>query len=329
MRVRWVVLLIVFGLLLPKGAAQAQDDGLVRLSALEITLWPEYDEPELLVIFQGRLADDVPLPAALTLTIPKEASRLHAVASVNEAGERLNAAHDVQAAGDGIKVTFTSLEHRAFQLEYYWDILQVEGKRRWFEFFYQLDVPVDDFALELQQPLGATSLVMEPPAAESYPGFADLTYHLLSFGAMDAGQVVSWQVSYEKPDSSSGSGLGTGAIIAIGVALVVVIGGFWIAGSRRQAGRRRPSPQPRAARPPKSSRRRRGKDRKGTQPRRAPSSPTRTRSSRRSRPAQLARPAEPQTSPLPAGGFFCHQCGTAQKPEAIFCHNCGARRKGA
>ena len=307
---RWIlvttfVLLAVMGRLWLGLPALAQEAEPVRLSALEITLWPEFDRPELLVIFQGRLADDVPLPAVLTLTMPREAGEPHAVASVDEAGQRLTAAHDVQVVGDELKVTYTSLEHRAFQFEYYWDILQVAGDERRFEFAYKLDAVVDDFSLELQRPSGASNVILQPLAAESYPGFADLTYHRLPFGAVDAGQVASWQVSYTKSgaglsaealstgapapspavrgNSSSGSGFPTGAAVAIGVALVVLVGGSWIVGSRRRAERQRSGPWLKKAKPPVAS--------------------------------------------SPEGGF-CHRCGAAQKPDAMFCHNCGARRKG-
>ena len=253
-RVRWtLVMMAVLGLLWPEGSTLAQDAEPVRLSALEIALWPDFDRPELLVIFQGQLADDVSLPAVLTLTIPKEAGEPHAVASVDEAGQRLNAEYDVQVLGDEIEITYTSLEHRAFQFEYYLDALQVKGKRRQFTFRYALDVPVDDLALELQQPSVATNVVLNPPAVETRRGFDDLTYHRLPLGALDAGQRVEWQVSYNE----SGSALG---FIAVGGALVLVLGSLWVVGSRRQAEGRPKASRRQGAKPP---RRKKRKERSG------------------------------------------------------------------
>lgn len=317
--VRWTLVMVaVLGLLWPEGPTLAQDAEPVRLSALEIALWPEFDRPELLVIFQGRLADDVSLPAVLTLTIPKEAGEPHAVASVDEAGQRLDAGYDVQVLGDEIKVTYTSLEHRAFQFEYYLDALRLKGKRREFTFSYALDVPVDDLALELQQPSGATNVVLNPPAVETRRGFADLTYHRLPLGAVDAGQRVEWRVSYNE----SGSTLG---FVAVGGALVLLLGGLWLVGSRRRAEGQRKAPRQQGAKPPKRKKR---KDRKGAQPRPQSSSAAR---SRPSRPLRSVRSAEPETSgaaSFPPDGF-CHQCGTLLKGDALFCHRCGVRRKGA
>ncbi len=305
---KWMVVAVLVtamvGLNRPGLPALAQDTASARLCVLEISLWPEFDKPELLVIFQGRLADDVPLPAVLTLTIPGDAGEPHAVAAVDEAGQRLNAAHDVQALGEEIKVTYTSLEYRTFQFEYYLDGLQVDGKRRQFTFRYRADVPLDDLTLEFQQPSGAANVVLDPPAVETSLGFGGLTYHRLPLGPLDAGQMVAWQVSYEKSDprlsadATGSSGPGFGLVALIGIALAVALGGLWVVGSPRRRGKK----------PPKHKRR---KDRKGTQPGLA-------------RPAQ---PTPPTKTALPSG--FCHQCGASLKADAVFCHRCGTRRKGA
>lgn len=321
--------------------AQAQDADPVRLSALEIALWPEFDEPEVLVIFQGRLADDVPLPAQLTLTMPQEAGEPHAVAAVDEKGGRWTAEYDVQATDDGIEVMYTSLGYRAFQFEYYLDILQMDGERRGFTFYYSLDVPVDDLALELQQPSGATNVVLNPPPAEAYAGFAGLTYHRLPFGAMSAGQTVTWQVDYDKTSSrlsaealstdssepvptvsepsSFASGSTAGVVFVVGVGLALVAGAIWIVGSRRRAGRRAPESRSQGPKPPKQKRRR---DKRGGRAR------SKSASGPSSQPVQAAQPV-PSTKPTtayPPGGF-CHQCGTPLKEDALFCHCCGTRRK--
>jgi len=319
--VKWTLLaLALLPLLWTEQPALAQDADPVRLSALEISLWPEFDRPELLVIFEGRLADDVPLPAVLTLTMPRAAGEPHAVAAVDESNQRLNSSYDVQVLGDEIKITYTSLEHRAFQFEYYLDALQGSVTRRQFTFSYALDLSVDDLALELQQPSGATNVVLDPPAATTYTGFADLTYYRLPLGAVDAGQRVAWRVSYDKTGSSLG-------IVAVGVALVLLLGGLWIVGSRRQAKGRRDGSRRQDAKPPQRSKRDKRKDRKDAQPGSGSPSPAH---SGPSGPPRSVRPAEPLSSgaaSLPPGGF-CHHCGAPLKEDGLFCHRCGTPRKG-
>lgn len=331
-------LLLLFG---GQGAVLAQETAPLRLSTLEISLWPEFDRPELLVIVQGRLADDVPLPARLTLTIPRKAGEPHAVAWMAQDGALLQAAYDLQEVSDGIAVTYTALEGRSFQLEYYLDALQIKGQQRQFTFEYRLDVATDELVLELQQPAGATNVVSDPPATETSAGFAGLTYHRLTLQDLAAGQSVEWQVRYDKsglrlsaetlpteeaaaatPDPSLGANAAFGAVAVVGIALAAALAGLWIVGSRRQAEAQRARVQPRRARAPKPRKR---KDRKGAPPRPKslpPSAPA------QDRPAPPPEPAAWEDADYPAGGF-CHQCGVALKEDALFCHRCGAQRKGA
>lgn len=326
--------------------ALAQDVTPVRLSSLEIDLWPEFDRPELLVIFQGRLADDVTLPIRLMLTLPQEVGEPHAVAWVDQDGNRLQAKYDVQPVGEDLKVTYTSLQGRAFQFEYYIDALRLEGQQRQFIFRYRLDVATDNLKLELQQPTGATNVVLAPPAAETSPGFAGLTYHLLPLGAVEAGQIVEWQVRYDKsslqlsaealseeeekePSSSGasvgGSGAAFGVVAVIGVALAMVLAALWVVGSRRQTETQRLEAQAQGLRPPKPKRR---KDRKGTRPRLKPAPPVQAHPSQPAQPAGLAEPTTPPVTSYPPGGY-CHQCGTLLQEDALFCHRCGAQCKEA
>lgn len=325
----WLAIGLLSGLWLlfgGQGAVLAQETAPLRLSALEISLWPEFDRPELLVIVQGRLADDVPLPARLTLTIPREAGEPHAVAWMAQDGALLQAAYDLEQVGDGIAVTFTALEGRSFQLEYYLDALQVKGQQRQFTFDYRLDVATDELTLELQQPAGATNVVSDPSATETTVGFAGLTYHRLTLQDWAAGQTVEWQIRYDKAglhlsaetlptkeaeateaDSSLAFNAAFGAVAIVGVALAAALVGLWIVGSRRQAEAQRVREQSRRAR---ASKPRKRQDRKGAPPR--PKSPS---------PSAAAQDR-------PAGGF-CHQCGAPLKEDALFCHRCGAQRKSA
>ena len=51
------------------GSSAAQDA--IRLQQLQVDLWAEYDQPAMLVIYQGTLAPDTPLPTTLTLRLPE------------------------------------------------------------------------------------------------------------------------------------------------------------------------------------------------------------------------------------------------------------------
>ena len=71
----------------------------IKLSSLQVQLWPEYDQPSMLVIYDLKLPDDTRLPISLTLRLPKDAN-LVAVASQAADGSLLNADYQGPAKGE-------------------------------------------------------------------------------------------------------------------------------------------------------------------------------------------------------------------------------------
>ena len=46
-------------------------------SEFVVELWPEYDQPTVLVIYRANLSDDVPLPATVTFRLPEHVEDVH------------------------------------------------------------------------------------------------------------------------------------------------------------------------------------------------------------------------------------------------------------
>jgi hypothetical protein len=76
-RIHLICLLVVL-LCLPALSSHAQEP--VSLSTFNVALWPEYDQPTLLVIYKGQIAPQVSLPAEITFRIPSQAGKPFAVA---------------------------------------------------------------------------------------------------------------------------------------------------------------------------------------------------------------------------------------------------------
>lgn len=64
------------------GPVLAQDTP--SLSNLEVALWPEFDRPEVLVIYRGLFAPETPLPLLVEIRIPARAGEPTAMAYVGE-----------------------------------------------------------------------------------------------------------------------------------------------------------------------------------------------------------------------------------------------------
>jgi hypothetical protein len=294
------------------GSVQAQDTPTV--SSLEITLWPEFDKPEVLVIYRGMLTADTPLPVPLEIHLPARVAQPSAVAYVAEDGQRFNQEHTTRVEDESLVVSF-ELATPSFQLEYY-DTLPVDSAgQRNYEYTYVADYPITALSLEFQVPPTAEGFALEP-AADSVTQQSDgLTYHLVQAGTVEQGETNSWTFTYQKadedltisgfvqpdaPEAAAPSPMedtGNSAVWIFLVAFVALIAvgvaAFWL-GRRAQ-----PISQPP---PPSSTRHKRRGGGRGEQP-------------------------GIQRTPLPGSqeALFCHQCGAELRSDSEFCHRCGIK----
>jgi len=172
------------------GSARAQQD--IRLDALRIRLWPEFDNNDLLVIAIGQTSEDTAIPVTLTFTLPADAE-LHTVAQIID-GAVLNAKYE--ESGREVEV-FT--ENGTFQIEYYLPVIEAsdDGSRS-YEFEWVLDYPVDNLVWEVQQPPGTGSLRIEPETNAVWVDEFGFPNYLLASQNAEVGDVVSVNVSYRR-----------------------------------------------------------------------------------------------------------------------------------
>jgi hypothetical protein len=302
-------LVLVFCLVLVAVPGQAQSSP--TLSSLEISLWPEYDRPDVLVIERGQFAADTPLPVAVEWRIPASVGQPHAVAYVSADGQRLNQDYTTRVEGDWLVVTF-DLGTPSFQLEYYTTLPIDATSRREFTFSYIADYALDTLNLEVQVPPAANDFAVEPPADSTIQGTDGLTYQLIAAGPLAQGKSKSWTVTYQKTGSEltvdsfasdqpstematpTAQSSDNSLIIIFAVSFVALIAvgasAFWL-GKHTQP-----------ASPAVSHSSRGGKRRGGG----------------KKQPPQVARLGNDRVQ-------FCHQCGTALRLDAEFCHKCGAQ----
>ena len=310
-----ILLILIFLVVVLGSQALAQDVPL--LSDLGVSLWPEYDRPEVLVIYRGVFAEDTPLPIPVEISIPARVGQPTAVAYVDESGQRLNQEYTTRVSGDSLVVMF-ELNTVGFQLEYY-DALPPDAEgRREYTYAYTADYPVTDLNLDFQVPPTAQGFVLDPPADSAITEADGLVYNLVNVGALAKGEERSWTFAYQKdneeltvstftqPDTTvpATAGAAEGAdnstilIFLVAFVALIVVGGtaFWL-------GRRT---QPLQSEPP------------------APSRPKRRGSGGGSQTPHQRLPSSGGQEAL-----FCHHCGAQLRADSDFCHKCGtAVRRG-
>jgi len=276
-------------------AAQSPD----RIATLSISVWPEYDDPSVLVIYDGEFANKDGYPREVAFLVPASA-KINATAYGNTNGEFFNTdPWKTQDAGNGWTRVLFTIPQPMFHVEYYYSPLQGSPDKK-MEYVFNATSAADSVQLEIQEPLKATNFKTDPVAATQTARGHDFKYHVFQFSNVAAGQNLKVQVSYTKTDPNpsvanisvpanslpSDSALNANTspsnnwilpvgIGAGGVALAVL--GFLAWRMRRES-----NDEPR--------RRMRNKKSQGAV-------------------------------------AFCHECGSALRSQDVFCSKCGTQRK--
>lgn len=173
-------------------------DNISKLKELAVSYWPEYDKPSVLIIYRGKLPDNVRLPARVKLFVPKE-TVISSTAEVDENGQfQYDYAWPTHSVVSSFNYKELSFETRypTFQAEVYWQTISSSPTR---SFNLQLKTPVavENLNVEIQEPLKATNFKLEPQAAE-VSNDGTFNYHRYSFGSQPAEKELIFKVAYEK-----------------------------------------------------------------------------------------------------------------------------------
>jgi hypothetical protein len=157
---RKLLLILAVGMFLAfPFSASAQSDA--ALSFVTVQLWPEYDQPSMLVIVDFQTAANTSLPATLTFRIPSDAN-LIAVASDAGNGQFLDHLYDSPIAeGEYQTFSLTVEENKPHRFEYY-QPLAFNGEDRIFSYLWDNGYAVENFQYLFLEPLDVTSVSLDP-----------------------------------------------------------------------------------------------------------------------------------------------------------------------
>ena len=297
-----LVAIFVVGLVSPVGA---QGTGLA-IDKASLRLWPEYDDPGLLVILSGSITGTTKFPQQVAFPIPANTRGIQAT-FIDANGDLLSQPWQIV---DG-KLTY-SLPSPDFQIEYYLD-RPAGGNQRDISYSFESPYPIRALEVAAQQPARASAFAMTPQSQRSVQGSDGFTTYLVDRANVGAGDKLPINIRYTKNDqglsvaqakidntASSGTANPIGAasgrkstdwlpilLIGLGVALLAGAGIYWFL-------RIRPTPAP------------------------APVPAKAQTSSKASPPPQPARSTN---------AVFCTQCGRQLGSSDRFCAQCGTPRK--
>ncbi len=319
--------LLLVGLLI-FGAAIAYAQGDEQIERLSVQLWPEFDQPETLVIAHGSLADASSFPATLTFNLPVGIMKMNAVAILaDEGGALLNHPYELEQRDGASQLSFALDAPMDFYFEYYDpDIMTNNGDERSLAYEFIADYAVQDLSIEVQQPPEAENMQLSPDPDNVSVSNNQFTYHIYKRSNLAPGSTFSFAGTYQKqgdmltndlvvnipepseplqplqpaPPKKQDWTLMLGyALVGLGAAVLVFAGVMWYINRNRSQEEYEPAP-------------RRPSRKKGKSP-----------AARVPQPKGVQQSASSSSS----DARFCPHCGTAYKQDALFCHKCGKPRR--
>ncbi len=284
---------LLFLLLLPVSVG-AQST--IQLASVSVDLWPEYDQPGVLVIYRIDLARDTALPAIFVLRVPA-AAQVNAVATVDPDKGLVNAPYERAIQGDWSTLTITT-NSLQIQAEYYVTLLR-DGINRHVSYEWPGDNPVETLDVNFLLPPAADLLKIDPAPMTTGPGQGGLTNYLIRTANPPVGQPFNVTVDYKRQTDELGiaslpvqavstPGANTPGRASAPVAWSWVLGGL---GVLLVAGGVVGFIRLRRANPPAAVRKER---------------------------SPLLAEAARET-------IYCSECGKRAQPGDVFCRTCGAR----
>lgn len=292
---KWLLLPLLFAFLAIPFPAGAQ--GGVNLESVTVQLWPEFDQPAMLVILNIQLAPTVSLPTKLTFQLPGNVEKpfVVAVGPTAQTVSDQNVDYAYQKNGEWLEVTVTA-DYPAIQIEYYDSGLMIQDENRSFTYLWPGNYAAGELNISLRVPVDTTEVTTDPEMRDVTPVGSGQTF--LEWGTSDlgAGEQLPINLAYTKTSdrlSVSDQPLETGIVdestegrvslsnylpyILGGLGFLLILGGglyFW------QSSKGKTNPR----------RRHRSND-------------------------------EDDDSE----NVYCHQCGKRAQPNDRFCRTCGTR----
>jgi hypothetical protein len=187
--------LLILTLLWMPAVVHAQDS--LRFETMQIDLWPEYDQPAMLVIYRASLTADTQLPVEVGIRIPAAVGEPNAVAVRQDGGQPFNAEYTRVEDGEWATIFF-SARFREIQIEYYDPGIERQGDTRQYQFVWPGDYAIDNLRILVQQPTGAENVTTFPRLSSITQDAFGLSYYGGEIGSVAAGETFDLTITYDK-----------------------------------------------------------------------------------------------------------------------------------
>jgi len=190
---------VAFGLALALQALDvpaAKAESGPTFTEMVVTVLPEYDQPRVLVVLQGELPADTPLPVEVSLRLPADATVTYACSVKASSEERICEQPTSEPDGDYQAVTY-DLTTPVMYVEYYYGTFTGAGPRST-DFSFWPPYPSKSLQLAIPAPSDATDFNVSPAATRT-ANEQGAKHYIYDFQDVPSDKSINVQLTYSRP----------------------------------------------------------------------------------------------------------------------------------
>src|SRR3990167_5712456 len=166
------------------GAGEASSD--LSIGRMKVSIMPEYDDPSVLAIYDGRFEEVSNYPIKTSFLIPR-GSVISDACSLSHEGQHFCQLYRTVNRGEHDEVSLL-LPYPNFYLSFHTPRFGVKGERKEFDYLIKANHSIKTMEVDIQQPLRSTAFNISPPGSAAMAeesgmisvlkGFNHFTYKL-------------------------------------------------------------------------------------------------------------------------------------------------------
>jgi len=164
---------------------------------MKIAIWPEYDDPGVLVIYDGRFADSSRFPLKTSFYLPKDAV-ISDACSLSPRGQHFCQLYETVNLGE-FKEVLLFLPFPNFYLSFhtYPDVDKTDSRA--FDYHIRTNHNIEKLEMDIQQPLRSTMFNISP-ASEEASTDKDFNHFKYTYSPVSSGEDKLFNITYNKSD---------------------------------------------------------------------------------------------------------------------------------
>ncbi len=171
--------------------------GDLTIGRMKIAIWPEYDDPGVLVIYDGRFADSSRFPLKTSFFLPKNAV-ISDACSLSPKGQHFCQLYETVNRGEFDEVTLF-LPFPNFYLSFHTYPHESRTDKRAIDYRIRTNHKIATMEVDIQQPLRSTEFNISPAGNDTseMKGFNHFKY---TFNHVAGGENKLFRIAYNKKD---------------------------------------------------------------------------------------------------------------------------------